>query len=38
MAFLLNIHPDDPQPRLLRQAAELLRKRIRYPHTASTGA
>ena len=26
MAFLLNIHPDDPQPRLLRQAAELLRK------------
>ena len=26
MAFLLNIQPDDPQPRLLRQAAELLRK------------
>ena len=26
MAFLLNIHPDDPQPRLLRQASELLRK------------
>ena len=26
MSFLLNIHPDDPQPRLLRQAAELLRK------------
>ena len=26
MAFLLDIHPEDPQPRLLRQAAELLRK------------
>lgn len=26
MAFLLDIHPEDPQPRLLRQAADLLRK------------
>ena len=26
MAFLLNIHPEDPQPRLLRQAADMLRK------------
>ena len=26
MAFLLDIHPEDPQPRLLRQAADMLRK------------
>ena len=26
MAFLLDIHPEDPQPRLLRQAADMLSK------------